>query len=82
MIHCLLDMVVAEAAIKIVANIIMPSLQHVACVETIMEHEPTKNFDFHSAFRPPKLAECLMRPPIPEVIVVVVPWFVKRGPEE
>ena len=49
MINCLLYMVVAEAAIEVVANVVMPPLQHIASVESIMEDEPTENFDFHSA---------------------------------
>ena len=48
-IHCLFNQVIAKAAIKVVANVVMSPLQHIASVESIMKHKPTKNFDFHSA---------------------------------
>ena len=76
MIDRLFNMLVAEDAVEVVANIVVPPLQHVARVESVMKQEPSKIFDFHSALRFPKLTKCLMRHPVPKVVVVVVLWFV------
>ena len=64
MIHYLFNKVIAKAAVKVVANVVMSPLQHIASVESIMEHNPTKNFDFHSALGFPKLTKGLMCHPV------------------
>ena len=79
MVHCLLNVLAAEDAIEVVSIIVVSPLQHVARVEPVMKQEPTKHFDFHSALGLPKLIACRMHLPISKVVVVVVPWFVKRG---
>ena len=78
MVNRLLNVLVAEDAVRVVANIIVSPLQHVASVEPVMKQKPAKYFDFHSALRFPKLTECLMRLPVPKIVVIVVRWFVNR----
>ena len=42
--------VITEQAVVIIPDVVVPSLEHIACVKSILEHHPGKHLKFHGAF--------------------------------
>ena len=49
-----------KQAVKVIANVIMPPLEHVSRVKAIREQEPTEDLDFRDAFGFPEQSVCIM----------------------
>ena len=60
MLHSFFDMIPAKQAVKIGANIVVSSVQHVACIESVGKQKPAKHFEFWNGFGLPKPFEPLM----------------------
>lgn len=72
MINRFLSVLPTEEAAQIVTNIVVPSFQHIASVESIMEKQPPKNLNLHSAFEAPQPLKSQMGVNIFEVELVEV----------
>ena len=71
-IHSFFNVLSAEETSEVITDVVVPSTEHVTCVEPVMEQQPSEDFDLHSTTGFPEVLKSRVCVCIMEIVGVVI----------